>query len=130
MTVPRHLRYHREHHWADVESDGVVVIGITEFAQYELGEVVYVGLPSVGDELQANESFAEIESNKTVADVYAPVSGRVLAVNVALESTPTLLNDDPYDAGWLVRVLPSNTTDWLELLSPDDYDHLVAGAGH
>ena len=103
MQIPDGLRYTENHEWAAVE-DGQVTVGITDYAQDALGDVVFVDLPEVGTEVIAGESFAEIESTKSVADVYAPIDGTVTAVNAALGSEPEVINSDPYGAGWFVRI--------------------------
>jgi glycine cleavage system H protein len=103
VQIPDGLRYTENHEWAAVE-DGQVTVGITDYAQDALGDVVFVDLPEVGTEVIAGESFAEIESTKSVADVYAPIDGTVTAVNAALGSEPEVINSDPYGAGWFVRI--------------------------
>jgi glycine cleavage system H protein len=105
--IPEGLRYHPQHHWVRQIGEEVTV-GITEFARAELGEVVYVGLPTLGAVASQNEALCELESNKTVADVYAPIAGEVIAVNSSLSEDPAPINDDPYGAGWLFRLRPSD----------------------
>lgn len=100
MQVPEGLRYTENHEWVAVEDGGKVRLGITDFAQDALGDVVFVDLPEVGSEVTAGEAFAEIESTKSVADVYAPIDGTVVAVNGVLEEAPETVNSDPYGAGW------------------------------
>jgi glycine cleavage system H protein len=100
--VPSDLQYTTEHEWVRRTGDGAVRVGITDFAQSALGDVVFVQLPEVGAALTAGESFGEVESTKSVSDLYAPVSGKVVAVNGDLEGSPDLVNSDPYGAGWLV----------------------------
>ena len=106
MQIPDTLWYAENHEWARSEPDGTVVVGITDYAQDALGDVVYVDLPEVGRTLDAGESFAEVESTKSVNDVYAPLAGTVAAVNEALFDTPELVNGDPYGAAWFVRLTP------------------------
>ncbi len=109
---PEDLKYTVEHEWVRTpgESEGSVRIGITEFAQDALGDIVYVQLPAVGDQVQAGSAVGELESTKSVSDVYVPVSGEVVAVNDSLDSTPELVNSDPYGAGWLFELVPSDAT--------------------
>ena len=104
LEYPQDLRYTAEHEWVRTASDGVVRIGITAFAQEALGDVVFVSLPAVGDTVTAGDSCGEVESTKSVSDVFAPVSGEVMAVNEALESAPELVNTDPYGQGWMYDI--------------------------
>ena len=115
LEYPQDLRYTAEHEWVRAGSDGVIRVGITAFAQDALGDVVYVSLPSVGDSLSAGESCGEVESTKSVSDLYAPLSGEVVAVNQALESAPELVNSDPYGEGWMydVKLTDGGSTDSL-----------------
>ncbi|OBH51998.1 glycine cleavage system protein GcvH [Mycobacterium sp. E2479] len=106
--IPPDLRYTAEHEWVRRSGDDTVRVGITDFAQSALGDVVFVQLPDVGDELTAGESFGEVESTKSVSDLYAPVSGKVSAVNSDLDGSPQLVNSDPYGAGWLLDVQVSD----------------------
>lgn len=106
--IPPELHYTAEHEWVRRSGDDVVRVGITDFAQSALGDVVFVQLPDVGAELTAGESFGEVESTKSVSDLYAPVSGTVSAVNADLEGSPQLVNSDPYGAGWLLDVQVSD----------------------
>ena len=104
LEYPQDLRYTAEHEWVRTASDGVVRIGITAFAQEALGDVVFVSLPAVGETVTAGDSCGEVESTKSVSDVFAPVSGQVVAVNEALESAPELVNTDPYGQGWMYDI--------------------------
>ncbi|MEP7193408.1 MAG: glycine cleavage system protein GcvH [Actinomycetota bacterium] len=104
MEYPQDLRYTAEHEWVRVGADGVARVGITAFAQDALGDVVYVSLPAVGDSLSAGDSCGEVESTKSVSDLFAPVSGDVVAVNATLDSAPELVNTDPYGEGWMYDV--------------------------
>ncbi|HEY8619111.1 MAG TPA: glycine cleavage system protein GcvH [Dermatophilaceae bacterium] len=115
LEYPQDLRYTAEHEWVRAGSDGVIRVGITAFAQDALGDVVYVSLPSVGDSLSAGDSCGEVESTKSVSDLYAPLSGEVVAVNQALESAPELVNSDPYGEGWMydVKLTDGGSTDSL-----------------
>src|ERR687886_880416 len=105
MNVPEDLRYTTDHEWARLE-DGKVRIGITDYAQDALGDIVFVQLPEPGTEVRAGQPLGEVESTKSVSEIFAPVSGTVVARNEALESTPELINSDPYGAGWLVEIAP------------------------
>ena len=127
--IPADLRYTAEHEWVRVTGDGTVRVGITDFAQSSLGDVVYVQLPEVGSEVTAGESFGEVESTKSVSDLYAPVTAKVIAVNGDLESNPQLVNSDPYGQGWLLE-LEAADGDTLEqglaaLLDADAYRDIV-----
>jgi glycine cleavage system H protein len=123
-SYPDHLLYHREHDWARVE-DGEATFGITWYAQDALGEVVFFEPPEVGSTVAANEAYAEIESVKTVSDVYAPLSGEVTEVNEAVSETPELINEDPYDAGWLIKVKLSDSSETEKLLDAEAYQALL-----
>lgn len=124
MDLPEELKYSKEHLWIRVEGDKAV-IGITDYAQEELGIITAVELPSVGDELDQDDSFGSIEARKTVADLYAPVSGTVLEVNSEVADSPGQINDDPYDSGWLIMVEMSDPEELKLLLSVDDYAEAV-----
>lgn len=108
--IPADLRYTAEHEWVRVTGEGTVRVGITDFAQSSLGDVVYVQLPDVGSEVTAGESFGEVESTKSVSDLYAPVTAKVIAVNGDLESNPQLVNSDPYGQGWLLELQADGDT--------------------
>jgi len=109
LEYPQDLRYTAEHEWLRTGEDGVVRIGITAFAQDALGDVVYVSLPSVGDDVSAGDACGEVESTKSVSDLYAPLAGEVTAVNDALDATPELVNTDPYGEGWMYELRPSDS---------------------
>jgi glycine cleavage system H protein len=119
-TYPENLRYHQEHDWALIEGD-TATFGITWFAQDALGEVVFFDPPDVGKQISANESYAEVESVKAVSDVIAPLSGEVIAINEAVSETPELINEDPYDGGWLVKVRLTNPDEQNELMDAHAY---------
>ena len=120
---PSDLKYTAEHEWVrdPGEQEGAVRVGITDHAQQALGDIVYVDLPEVGTAIEAASPCGELESTKSVSDVYAPVSGRVVAVNDALEATPELVNSDPYGGGWLFEVVPDDDQAVAELLDADAY---------
>lgn len=120
LEYPAGLRYTAEHEWVRTEGD-VVRIGITSFAQEALGDVVYVSLPGVGDSVTAGDTCGEVESTKSVSDLYAPVTGEVTAVNPALDATPELVNSDPYGEGWMYELRPSEGADVEALLDVDAY---------
>lgn len=124
MDFPEELKYSKEHVWVRVEGDSAV-IGITDFAQEELGAISGVELPDEGDEVEQDDSVGSIEARKTVADIYAPFSGVVLSVNQEVLDTPTLLNDDPYDGGWLVEVSLNDREELKGLMTADDYADYV-----
>ena len=125
MDISEELKYSKEHLWVRVERDRAV-IGISDYAQHELGAISTVELPEVGDELEQDDSFGSLEARKTVAELYAPVSGTVLEINEELHDAPELVNDDPYDAGWLIVVRMNDPEELNMLMSADDYlDHVA-----
>lgn len=115
---PADLKYHNEHSWAKIE-DGKAKIGITDYAQQSLGDIVYIELPSEGDDVSANDSIGEIESTKAVSKIYTPLSGTVVAVNESVVDAPETVNDDPYEKGWMIEV---------ELSNPSEVDGLMDSA--
>ena len=119
---PDNLRYSREHEWVGVGDDGAALVGITHFAQDELGDVVFVELPDVGDEVVQFEKMGEIESVKAVSDLYSPISGAVVERNEALADAPELVNDSPYGDGWLLRVRVSDSSEADKLMSAAEYE--------
>jgi len=126
VTVyPADLKYDKEHEWVRVEGSEAVV-GISDFAQDQLGEVVYVDLPAVGAQLVAGETFGEIESVKSVSELYAPITGTVLEVNDELGNTPETINSDPYAAGWMIKVSVADASQIDGLMSAEDYESFVA----
>ena len=120
MNFPAELKYTKDHEWIRVEGDEAVV-GITDFAQRELGDIVFVDINTVGEEVAANEVFGTIEAVKTVSDLFLPVSATILSVNEAIDVSPELVNSDPYGEGWIVRIKLNNTADVDALLSADQY---------
>ena len=116
MNIPQELRYTKDHEWARLEGD-VVYVGITDYAQGELGEIVYVDVTTEGESLSAEEVFGSIEAVKTVSDLLLPIEGEILEVNSELEDSPELVNSDPYGKGWLVKIKPANADDVEGLLS-------------
>jgi glycine cleavage system H protein len=124
MNIPKDLRYTKSHEWVRVEGN-VAVVGITDHAQHEMTDVVYVETPSVDSCIEAGKECAVVESVKAASDIYAPVSGDVIAVNEELGSTPELLNQDPYGKGWLFKVKMSDPGEFNDLLNADDYAHHI-----
>ena len=124
-TYPEDLLYHRQHDWVRI-ADAEATFGITWYAQDKLGEVVFFEAPGIGAAVTADEPYAEVESVKAVSDVYAPLSGEVLAVNEAVSETPELINEDPYGAGWLVKVKLTNPAETESLLDANAYRKLLA----
>ena len=122
MNIPEDLQYTKSHEWVRIEGD-TATIGITDHAQDELGDVVFVELPEEGATFDAGESFGTVESVKAVSDLYTPVGGEVVEVNSALEDAPENINEDPYGEGWIVKL---RTTDGADLLSPEEYEQVVA----
>lgn len=126
MNFPDDLQYTEEHEWAKFsESQGVVTVGITDFAQSELGDIVFLELPDIGSETKAGEPLGTIEAVKTVADLYAPVSGKVTAVNEELENAPELINEDPYGKGWILKIEVADPRELDGLLSAEKYKTLT-----
>ena len=121
FEIPTECRYLETHEWARREG-GTVRIGITDFAQDELGDIVFVELPTVGETIGAGSEFGVVESIKAVSDLYAPVSGEVVATNEDLIDAPELVNDDPFGEGWMIEVDPTDDAEFDELLSPDEYE--------
>ena len=127
MQIPEQLRYAPNHEWARLDDDGNVTVGITDFAQDALGDIVFVDLPAAGRQVAAGESFAEVESTKSVSDVYAPLSGVITAVNSVLSDTPELMNQDPYREGWLVVIEPSDPSQLSGLMDAAAYTEFTDG---
>lgn len=122
---PKNLKYHKEHDWARVEGD-IAVLGVTDYAQESLGDIVYIELPEVGAEVTAGVSYAEIESVKAVSDVYAPVSGTVVEANEEVVDAPELINESPYEDGWLIKVKLSDPSQADDLMSAEEYEEMLA----
>ena len=125
MTQPAGLLFSKDHEWIKLDGD-VATVGISDYAQSSLGDIVYVELPRVGATLQQFSAIGVVESVKAVSDIYTPVGGEVLEVNAAIESDPSLVNREPYDGGWLYRVKLNDVAEKGNLISPEDYDRLVA----
>ncbi len=124
MNVPKDLKFTKTHEWVQLDDDSVI-IGITDFAQSQLSDLTYVELPQAGDHIEAEEEVAVLESVKAASDIYAPISGTIVEVNDALDSSPELINTDPYGEGWLLRVTPDNVADLDQLLDADQYEETL-----
>jgi glycine cleavage system H protein len=125
MSSPKELRYSEEHEWVKVEGDKVR-IGITDFAQSELGDIVFVELPEVGTEIKADEPFGSVESVKTVSELYAPISGKIVEVNEVLNDNPEYVNESPYEKAWMIVVEPSDISQVDQLLTAEQYDEMTS----
>ncbi len=124
MNIPGNLRYTSEHEWVLLDGN-VATIGITDYAQGELGDIVFVELPAIGTEVKAMQSFGTIEAVKAVSELFAPVSGEVVEINAALEGEPMSINNDPYNAGWMIKIKINDPTEVDKLVSPDAYQKLI-----
>lgn len=124
MNTPKELRYSEEHEWVKTEGDKVR-IGITDFAQSELGDIVFVELPEVGDEVTADEPFGSVESVKTVSELYAPISGKIVEINEELSDSPEFVNESPYEKAWMIVVEPSDSSEMDNLMSAKQYEEMV-----
>ena len=124
MKVPENLKYTKDHEWIRVEGD-TAVVGITDFAQGELGDIVFVEIETEGETLDMEEVFGTIEAVKTVSDMFMPVGGEVLEVNPALEDTPDVVNKDPFGKGWMIKIKVSDPSELDELLSPEGYSEII-----
>ena len=128
--IPGDLKFLKSHEWARVEDNGHVTVGISDHAQGLLGDLVFVELPEVGDDVEAGNGCAVVESVKAASDVYAPVSGTIVAVNEALADSPETINDDAFGEGWIFVIEPSNAAELGELLSPEDYAAQIEDEDH
>lgn len=126
MSIPADLKYTREHEWIKDNGDGTVTVGITDFAQGELGDIVFVELEPEGTDFSQDDTFGTVEAVKTVSDLYAPVNGEIVEINEALEDEPELVNDDPYGEGWMVKIKLSEVSQLEDLLSPEEYEEVIA----
>ena len=124
MSLPEDLKYTKEHEWLKVDGE-TAIIGITEHAQSELGDIIFIEFPNVDQKIEKNEPFGTIEAVKTVADLFAPVSGKVIEINETLEDNPEFVNSDPYVNGWIVKVSISDISEMEELMSADKYAELI-----
>lgn len=124
MSIPNELRYSKEHEWVKVEGEKVR-IGITDFAQSELGDIVFVELPEVGDEISLDQPFGSVESVKTVSELYAPVSGKVVEINEELNDSPEFVNESPYEKAWMVTVELSDNSEVEKLMTAEQYEDMI-----
>ena len=124
MNLPKELKYTKEHEWIKVDGN-IATIGITDFAQGELGDIVYIEIDSIGNELNVSEIFGTVEAVKTVSDLFMPIKGTVLEMNSNIESTPEIVNEDPYDKGWIIKIEIAENQDIENLLSADDYRKMI-----
>lgn len=124
MSIPKDLRYSEEHEWVKVEGERVRV-GITDFAQHELGDIVFVELPEVGTEVSADDPFGSVESVKTVSELYAPVSGKVVEINEDLSDSPEFVNESPYEKAWMIVIEPSDLSELEKLMTPEQYEEMT-----
>lgn len=128
MNIPATLRYTNDHEWARLDADGLICTGITDFAQGELGDIVYVDITALNQSLAAGDAFGSVDAVKAASDLYMPLAGTIVEINDALAAQPDLVNQDPYGAGWMVKIRPAHATDYDALLSPDDYASLTGAA--
>ena len=125
MNIPENLLYTKEHEWIKIE-DNTATIGITDYAQSELGDIVFLEFPNIGDRFKQNDIFGTIEAVKTLADLYIPIGGEIIENNDELDSNPELINSSPYDEGWIVKISLTNTDDIKSLLNAADYKSLIS----
>ena len=124
MNIPTNLKYTKDHEWVSVEGE-IATIGITDFAQSELGDIVYVEIETEGETIDAEEVFGSVEAVKTVSDLFMPVSGEIIEFNPELDANPELVNSDPYGKGWMIKVKMNNTAELDRLLSSSDYENII-----
>ena len=124
MNIPSDLLYSNDHEWVKLDED-IATIGITDFAQQELGDIVYIEIETVGDNLQKEQVFGTVEAVKTVSDLFMPISGEVLEFNTALEDTPETVNNEPYDSGWIIKIKIDDPSQLKNLLSAEQYKQLI-----
>lgn len=125
MDFPSDLRYTKDHEWVRLDDDGLAVIGITDYAQGELGDIVFVELEAEGTEVDAEGTLGTVEAVKTVSELFAPIAGTIEAINEDLDGAPESVNSDPYGEGWMVKVRPANADDVADLLSADEYKEMI-----
>ena len=124
MNIPKNLKYTQEHEWISIQ-DNTATVGITDFAQGELGDIVYLEIDTLDNEINTNEVFGTVEAVKTVSDLFMPLSGKVIEINSELEDKPELINDDPYGNGWIIKIEINDISEIDNLLSPNDYNELI-----
>lgn len=125
MSMPTDCRYTKEHEWARLEGKGILVVGVTEYAAEKLGDIVYVELPKEGDDIKKDETFGFVESTKSVSDLFAPASGAVVEVNETLVDSPEIINEDPWDEGWFIKIHMTDPTELDKLMSAAEYEEYV-----
>lgn len=125
MSIPSDLKYTREHEWVKDNGDGTVTVGITDFAQSELGDIVFVEIEPEGFEFDKDDVFGTVEAVKTVSELYAPIAGEIVEINEELESDPELVNSDPYEAGWMAKIKVTDSSELGSLLSADEYEEVI-----
>ena len=125
MNVPEDLKYTKDHEWVKIEGD-IAIIGITDFAQGELGDIVYVEVDTLEETLQKEEVFGTVEAVKTVSDLFMPLSGEILEINESLETNPEKVNEDPYNEGWMIKLKVSDLSEMDDLLSAEDYQNTIS----
>ena len=126
MSTPADLKYTKEHEWVRNNNDDTVTIGVTDFAQGELGDIVFVELDEIGTECEKEQQFGTVEAVKTVSDLFAPVSGKIVEVNEQLEDEPELVNEDPYGEGWMIKLEIEDDSELEELMSAEEYEKIIA----
>ena len=124
MNTPNDIKYTKEHEWVSLDGE-TATIGITDYAQSQLGDIVFVEFPDINSEINQNETFGVIEAVKTVADLFAPVSGEIIEVNSSLEDSPNFINSDPYGSGWIIKVKINDSNEYNGLMSSDDYEEHI-----
>lgn len=124
MNIPADLKYTKEHEWVKIE-DNLAIVGVTDYAQGELGDIVFVELPAVGDSVKAGASFGTIEAVKAVSEIFSPLSGKVAEINELLEDDPMVINSDPYGNGWMIKIEFSDSGEMDSLISSDDYQNII-----
>tara|TARA_B100001113_G_scaffold347244_1_gene339349 strand:- start:2832 stop:3212 length:381 start_codon:yes stop_codon:yes gene_type:complete len=125
MKTPDNLLYTKEHEWALFGKDDVVVIGITDYAQNQLGDIIFIEFPQIGEHISSGDIFGEIEAVKTVSELYAPISGSIIEVNIALEEKPDLVNNDPFGGGWIIKINSTNPDEKKTLMDSNAYEEFV-----
>ena len=125
MSVPNHLLYTEDHEWVEFKEE-YVIVGITDYAQSQLGDVIFVEFPEIGEDLHSGSSFGEVEAVKTVADLFTPLSGKVLSVNEDIEDSQDLVNSDPYEKGWLIKISPSKHEEKDDLMNFEEYKSFIS----
>lgn len=122
--IPKNLRYTKDHEWA-LKKEDIIVVGITEHAQHQLGDIVFIELPAIGSKIEKEKQFGTVESVKAVSELYSPVTGEIVKINETLKETPDIINKDSYDQGWMIHIKLTHQKEWDELLSPEQYKKLT-----